>query len=75
MSSHDDTLLILGRIQGSLDLIEKNQQNHTKMLRTMDERLREVETKAAIQASLLGSGAALLTTSMIQFLKGKFGQG
>lgn len=51
---NDDHILLLGKINGKLDLVIEQQKDHGAQLNTLDDRLRKVEKKAAIGGALVG---------------------
>ncbi|MBF0342300.1 MAG: hypothetical protein HQL95_15250 [Magnetococcales bacterium] len=60
-----DLLLSMGKVQGSLEAIQTQQQHQTDWMAKLDERLRRVERKAAVNGmiggGLVATGLSILT--------------
>lgn len=55
----DEHTLLLGEIKGKLDLVITGQGQTNKRLDSMDERLRTVEKKAAVNGAITGGLVAI----------------
>lgn len=65
----DEHALLLGEIKGKLDLMISNQGETNERLDKMDNRLRKVETKSAINGAISGGLVSIGVALMIE--KGK----
>ncbi|MDK3025566.1 hypothetical protein QO239_23510 [Cupriavidus taiwanensis] len=63
----------LGRIEGKLDVMLRNQVRQDEKLDELDGRLRAVEVKAATTGAIAGTLASLLTSVGIAAAKAKLG--
>lgn len=70
-----DLLLGMGKMQGVLETIQKRQYEQTKWLSKLDERLRNVERKAAMNGMLAGGMVGLVVGVLGHFFKNMFGVG
>lgn len=59
-----DLLLSMGKVQGSLEAIRQQQQHQTDWMARLDERLRRVERKAAVNG-MIGGGVVATGFSML----------
>ncbi|NGZ05231.1 MAG: hypothetical protein G8237_02635 [Magnetococcales bacterium] len=59
-----DLLLSMGKVQGSLEAIRQQQQHQTDWMAKLDERLRRVERKAALNG-MIGGGVAATGFAML----------
>ncbi|MBF0610495.1 MAG: hypothetical protein G8345_14955 [Magnetococcales bacterium] len=71
MSDTPELLLMLGRIQGTLEAVQHRQEHHTTLLVNLDDRLRLVERRAAVHGTVGGTAAALAMTAFTQMIKAK----
>lgn len=73
-SNQDDTLhdllLGMGKVQGILEAIQRRQQDQTRWMAKLDDRLRIVERKAAIQGMVGGAVVALILGALSHIFKG-----
>jgi hypothetical protein len=69
MTMTDEHTLLLGEIKGKLDLMISNQSETNERLDKMDNRLRKVETKSAINGAISGGLVSVGVALMIE--KGK----
>jgi hypothetical protein len=69
MTMTDEHTLLLGEIKGKLDLMISNQIETNERLDKMDNRLRKVETKSAINGAISGGLVSVGVALMIE--KGK----
>ena len=68
-----DTAMTLGKIKGTIDGIAKRQEEHTHLLTGIDERLRKVETKAAVNGTIGGGVMGLGMAVIIELIKARLG--
>ncbi|MEO5346734.1 MAG: hypothetical protein H7834_10210 [Magnetococcus sp. YQC-9] len=63
-----DLLLSMGKVQGSLEAIQLQQQHQTDWMAKLDDRLRRVERKAAVNGMIgggvVGSGLSVMMEMM-----------
>ncbi|GHD63811.1 hypothetical protein [Jeongeupia chitinilytica] len=70
MAENDNSLaLMLGRMEGKLDMVLANQSAMNERVDGIEERLREVETQAAKSGALGGAIAAVGTALAVEFIK------
>ncbi|WP_375591730.1 hypothetical protein [Chitiniphilus eburneus] len=65
----DDLGLMLGRMEGKLDMILNTQREQSARLDAFDNRLRHVETQAAKSGALGGAIAAVGTAIAVEIAK------
>ncbi len=70
-----DLLLGMGKMQGVLDSIQRRQQEQTKWMNKLDDRLRNVERKAALNGMLAGGVVGVVFSIFGQFFKRLAGSG
>ncbi|MBF0368570.1 MAG: hypothetical protein HQL52_03845 [Magnetococcales bacterium] len=73
MLENQDLSLAIGRIEGAIDGIKKTQDNHTEMLSGVDQRLRNVEQKAAVHSGTVGGLAGLVVASGVSVIRARLG--
>lgn len=66
-----DLLLNMGKLQGSLDSIQLQQQNQISWMAKLDDRLRHVERKAAVTGMLGGGLVTICLTILVELFKSK----
>lgn len=66
-----DTAMVLGEIKGSIEGIAKCQDEHTRMLTGIDDRLRKVETKAAVHGAFGGGVVGLGMAVIVELIKAR----
>lgn len=71
MSENNEVMLMLGRIQGSLDAVQKSQDDHSQLLHSMDDRLSYVERKTAIHGVIGGGVMAMVITACVELIKAR----
>lgn len=71
MADSPDVLLMLGRIQGTLEAVQHRQEHQTTLLVGLDDRLRHVERRAAVHGTIGGATAAMAMTALTQMVKAK----
>ncbi|MBF0190798.1 MAG: hypothetical protein HQL99_06555 [Magnetococcales bacterium] len=64
-----DLLLSMGKVQGSLEAIREQQQHQTDWMARLDERLRRVERKAAVNGMIGGGVVATGLSVLADLLK------
>ncbi|MBF0272309.1 MAG: hypothetical protein HQL98_09635 [Magnetococcales bacterium] len=64
-----DLLLSMGKVQGSLEAIREQQQHQTDWMARLDERLRRVERKAAVNGMIGGGVMAAGLSVLADLLK------
>jgi hypothetical protein len=69
MTMTDEHMLLLGEIKGKLDLVIERQDEGNTRLDKLDNRLRKVETKSAINGAISGGLVSVGVALMIE--KGK----
>ncbi|MBF0194853.1 MAG: hypothetical protein HQL71_09850 [Magnetococcales bacterium] len=67
-----DMLLRMGKMQGILEAIQRRQHEQTKWMSMLDERLRNVEKKAALNGLLAGGMVGVVVGVAGHFFKGYF---
>lgn len=75
MADSPEVMLMLGRIQGTLEAFQKGQEHHTTILLGLDDRLRLVERRATIQGTIGGTTAAVVMTAFTHLIKAKLDLG
>ena len=73
--SDDDLQRSLGRVEGKLDMVIEGQETANETMASLDERLRKVETKAAINGAVAGGLISIGLTLATEKLKATFGIG
>ncbi|MBF0447368.1 MAG: hypothetical protein HQL67_04120 [Magnetococcales bacterium] len=68
-----DLLLGVGKMQGALETIQNRQQEQTKWMGTLDDRLRRVEKKAALNGLMAGGMVGIIIGVVGHFAKNFFG--
>lgn len=68
-----DIVRALGRIEGKIDGIQTNQQEHSKKLGGLDERLRHVERRSAVHGATAGMVSATGVTIIVEYLRRSMG--
>ena len=68
-----DIARALGRIEGKIDGIQQNQQEHNTKLGKMDERLRHVERRSAVHGATAGLFAGTGVTLIVEYLRRSIG--
>lgn len=71
MQEETQIILMLGRIQGTLDAVQKQMDGHSEVLFAMDGRLRTVERHAAVHGALGGGMAAMAVSALVQMIKAR----
>ncbi|MBF0213526.1 MAG: hypothetical protein HQM00_08180 [Magnetococcales bacterium] len=66
-----DLLLSMGKVQGSLEAIQTQQQRQTDWMASLDDRLRRVERKAAVNGMIGGGLMATGLTLLADLLKNR----
>ncbi len=67
-----DLLLSIGKMQGVLETIQLRQQEQTKWMSKLDERLRNVERKAALNGLLAGGLVGVVVGVLGPFVRSVF---
>lgn len=73
MELDQEVVLMLGRVQGTLEQVVATQEVHSKMLQGVDDRLRTVEQKTAVAGAVGGGLAALAVGVGVDFVKARLG--
>ncbi|MBF0455208.1 MAG: hypothetical protein HQL72_10390 [Magnetococcales bacterium] len=68
-----DLLLAMGKMQGVLETIQRRQQEQTQWMGKLDERLRTVERKAALNGMLAGGMIGVVMGILGHFFKSLLG--
>ncbi len=79
MADRDEHTLLLGEIKGKLDLVISGQERQDEKMGSIDDRLRRVETKAALNGAaaggVVGLGIALAQAKLKALLGIDMGDG
>ncbi|MBF0096247.1 MAG: hypothetical protein HQM04_06725 [Magnetococcales bacterium] len=68
-----DVLLALGRVEAKMDEISENQKETRADLKTLDERLRSVESRTYTISVVGGAGAAVVVGLATDYIKKAIG--
>ena len=69
MADENSLALMLGRMEGKLDMITSNQNQLSGRVDDLDERMRTVEIQAAKSGAISGGIAAIGTAIAVEILK------
>ncbi|MBF0444252.1 MAG: hypothetical protein HQL68_01580 [Magnetococcales bacterium] len=67
-----ELLISMGKMEGILEAIQRRQQEQTKWMSKLDERLRNVEKKAALNGLLAGGMVGMVVAVVGHFFRSYF---
>jgi len=74
MAESNDLIRAIGRLEGKVDMVITNQDQHGVKLNSMDKRMSKVEQKAAVNGAVAGGflsvGITLLIAGVKEVFKG-----